>query len=78
MHPVFNNEYHSFIWVFHDGNRFRILMNSGVVEVNNLAYSWSLKFNTTSQDESLFRDVFGRCMYETLNRERFEKVKVSP
>ena len=61
MNPVFSQEYCSFIWVYHD-------------EANGLAYSWSLKF-ANADDERTFREAFGRCMYETLNREKFEKVK---
>jgi hypothetical protein len=37
-------------------------------------FSFSVAF-ATSTDFGAFRDVFGRCMYETQFREKFEKVK---
>ncbi|KAK9707718.1 Vacuolar import and degradation protein 27 [Basidiobolus ranarum] len=60
MNPVFSKEHHSFIWCYTD--------DAGSV------YSWSLKF-TDPQQEQTFIESFGRCMYETLNRQNFSKVK---
>ncbi|ORY06086.1 Vid27 family protein [Basidiobolus meristosporus CBS 931.73] len=60
MNPVFSNEHHSFIWCFTD--------NNGSV------YSWSLKFIDTHEEQT-FIESFSRCMYETLNRQSFSRVK---
>ncbi|ORX95192.1 cytoplasm protein [Basidiobolus meristosporus CBS 931.73] len=60
MNPVFSNEHHSFIWCYTDDNGY--------------VYSWSLKF-TDAQEEQIFIESFGRCMYETLNQQNFSKVK---
>ena len=62
MNTVFNGEHMSICWNYFTDQ--------------NLAYSFSMKFMDVSSAQG-FRDMFGQCMYESLNKERFEKaVKV--
>ncbi|KAJ3054891.1 hypothetical protein HK097_000467 [Rhizophlyctis rosea] len=61
MNPVFSGEHHSFIWVWVD-------------EAGRPIYSWSLKFNDET-NENAFKHAFTQGMYETLNEEKFTKVK---
>jgi hypothetical protein len=58
MNAVFNRERSSFIWCQYE--------DQGHI------FSWSLRF-TDKKDEQIFRETFGRCAYETMNRIKFEK-----
>lgn len=60
MTPVFNNEHHSFIWVWFDE------------ATGNPMYSWSLKF---LENEEAWKAKFGACIYESMHQESFYKVK---
>lgn len=60
MNPSFRREFNSFIWVYADA-------------ANEIMYSWSLRFHSIG-DESLFRETFTRCLYETLNQLSFQKL----
>ncbi|KAJ1569850.1 hypothetical protein HK096_000286 [Nowakowskiella sp. JEL0078] len=62
MNPIFNHEHLSFVWVYFDE------------ETGNPLYSWSLMFEDIGSF-NLFKDTFGRCMYETANDELFSKIK---
>ncbi|KAJ3035231.1 hypothetical protein HDV00_004139 [Rhizophlyctis rosea] len=61
MNPVFNGEHHSFMWVWVD-------------QSGRPVYSWSLKFNDQANEDG-FKHAFSQGMYETLNQEKFNKVK---
>ncbi|KAJ3020130.1 UNVERIFIED_CONTAM: hypothetical protein HDU68_010331 [Siphonaria sp. JEL0065] len=62
MNPQFNTHASCFVWLWkqEDGS--------------DTVYPWSIKFADAAQ-EALFRDAFGACMYEALNRSEFLKVK---
>ena len=62
MNPVFNTEQLAFVWVWF------------CEETGNPLYTWSLKFNNPS-GMSTFKGVFGKCIYESLNLDSFEKLK---
>lgn len=60
MNPVFSPEHLSFVWCYFDEE--------------NKVWSWSIKFNDNT-NESTFREMFGQCMWETLNESSWAKVK---
>ncbi|KAJ3098937.1 hypothetical protein HDU97_003574 [Phlyctochytrium planicorne] len=60
MQGQFNGESKAFVWLYK--------------ESEELCYPWSLKF-FDRDSEVMFRDAFGRCMYEANNHENFLKVK---
>ncbi|KAI9337952.1 VID27 cytoplasmic protein-domain-containing protein [Obelidium mucronatum] len=62
MNPQFNTHATCFVWLWkqEDGS--------------DTVYPWSIKFADAAQ-EALFRDAFGACMYEALNKTDFLKVK---
>ncbi|KAI3632005.1 hypothetical protein MIR68_009841 [Amoeboaphelidium protococcarum] len=62
MNSVFNKEHGSFIWVYHD-------------EVKKVSYSWSVKF-LENGGYTEFQEVFGPCLYESMNRDSFKKVTI--
>ncbi|KAJ3340341.1 hypothetical protein HDU83_007115 [Entophlyctis luteolus] len=62
MNPQFNSHACCFVWLWKDD------VNSDTV------YPWSVKFADAS-GEALFRDAFGACLYEVLNKSEFLKVK---
>ena len=63
MNPFFSENHLSFIWNFRDET-----------SADLAVVSWSLKFADIKLLHD-FRDVFGKCMYEALNKEFFKKVK---
>lgn len=60
MNPVFSQEHKSFVWNYFD--------ERGQV------WSWSIRFNDAT-NETAFREMFGQCMWETLNESSWAKVK---
>ncbi|KAF9915200.1 hypothetical protein BX616_006693, partial [Lobosporangium transversale] len=59
MNPVFSPSNRSFIWNYFD-------------EQHNV-FSWLIRFPTEAALKE-FQDVFGECMYETLNQSSWDKV----
>ncbi|CAM0138831.1 beta-adaptin [Umbelopsis sp. WA50703] len=57
MNPVFNKEHSAFIWNYYEGNS---------------VYSWLLQFSDKATMDS-FKEVFGRCIFESLNQMPFSK-----
>ncbi|KAJ3090213.1 hypothetical protein HK100_007514, partial [Physocladia obscura] len=64
MNPQFNAHASCFVWLWK--------ADSGGEDA--VVYPWSIKF-ADAVAEALFRDAFGACMYETLNKTEFLKVK---
>ena len=62
MNPVFNIEQLAFVWVYYSQ------------ETGMPLYTWSLKFNSHIPFDA-FKEMFGRCLYETLNQDLFSKLK---
>ncbi|KAI9028570.1 VID27 cytoplasmic protein-domain-containing protein [Hyaloraphidium curvatum] len=60
MNPVFSHEHLSFVWCYFDED--------------NQIWSWSIRFNDAT-NETAFREMFGQCLWETLNESSFAKVK---
>jgi hypothetical protein len=60
MNAVFSQEHLSFVWCYYDDER--------------KVWSWSIRFNDAT-NESAFREMFGQCMWETLNESSWAKVK---
>lgn len=57
MNPVFNKEHSAFIWNYYEGSQ---------------VYSWLLQFPDKQNLED-FKEMFGRCIFETLNEMPFSK-----
>ncbi|ORY42614.1 VID27-domain-containing protein [Rhizoclosmatium globosum] len=62
MNPQFNSHASCFVWLWKQDDG------------SDSVYPWSVKFADPAQ-EALFRDAFGACMYESLNKADFLKVK---
>ncbi|TPX68235.1 hypothetical protein SpCBS45565_g03234 [Spizellomyces sp. 'palustris'] len=63
MSPTFNVEQRSFVWVQYDAVTGKPL------------YTWSLKFTGEPGSEAEFKQLISECMYETMNKEEFRKMK---
>ncbi|TPX32054.1 hypothetical protein SmJEL517_g04768 [Synchytrium microbalum] len=61
MSPTFNREAQSFVWIYTEPD-------------TRIIYSLSIKF-PDSPSETAFKDMLGKCMYETNHHEAFGKVK---